>query len=73
MHKKSSVKGVYIHIPFCKNICSYCDFCKNLYKENIVLNYLDALEKEINYNYRNEYIKTLYIGKRVEKSVRSKK
>ena len=25
-------KAVYIHIPFCKTICSYCDFCKVLQK-----------------------------------------
>ena len=62
MQNTSSIKAIYIHIPFCKNICSYCDFCKNLYNENIVLNYLDSLEKEINNNYKNEEIKTIYIG-----------
>ena len=28
--------GVYIHIPFCKTICSYCDFCKMHYNEKFV-------------------------------------
>ena len=27
------MRSVYIHIPFCKSICSYCDFCKFLYKD----------------------------------------
>ena len=36
------VKSAYIHIPFCNNICNYCDFCKllsNNYKNEI----LDAI------------------------------
>ena len=56
------VKSVYIHIPFCDNICSYCDFCKMYYKEEWVSNYLVSLEKEIKQNYRNEIISTIYIG-----------
>jgi len=53
---------VYIHIPFCNKICSYCDFSKIYYDKNIVSSYLEALEKEINLNYKKEKIKTLYIG-----------
>ena len=53
--------SVYIHIPFCNSICSYCDFCKLLYNENIVEKYLDSLEKEIKDNYKNEIFNTLYI------------
>ncbi len=56
------IKSCYIHIPFCKNICNYCDFCKNYYNEKIVLSYLDALKKEIKENYNNELLNTLYIG-----------
>jgi len=54
--------SVYIHIPFCSNICSYCDFCKFYYNESWVDNYLSELEKEINFNYKNDVIKTIYIG-----------
>lgn len=54
--------SAYIHIPFCKEICSYCDFPKVYYKEEIVDNYLLALEKEIKARYKFEKIKTLYIG-----------
>ena len=56
------IKSAYIHIPFCKNICSYCDFCKMYYDEALVNSYLDALELEIIKNYRQEKLETIYIG-----------
>ncbi|MBQ4634284.1 MAG: radical SAM family heme chaperone HemW [Bacilli bacterium] len=56
------VKSAYIHIPFCSNICSYCDFAKVIYNKKLVSKYLDTLEKEIKSNYKNEVLDTLYIG-----------
>ena len=56
------MKGVYIHIPFCNSICSYCDFCKFLYKEEWANDYLDALKDEINEYYENDVVKSIYIG-----------
>ena len=56
------IKSCYIHIPFCNEICSYCDFCKFYYNESIVDKYLDALEKEINDIYKGDRLETIYIG-----------
>lgn len=56
------MKSVYIHIPFCSNICSYCDFTKIYYNKKYINKYLDSLEKEINKYYKNEIVKTIYIG-----------
>lgn len=56
------MKSVYIHIPFCNKICSYCDFCKLLYNDKFIDKYLDALEEEIKSTYRGEVVETLYIG-----------
>jgi len=54
--------AVYIHIPFCNSICSYCDFCKVLYQNKWVDKYLDKLQEEIKNFYMGEEIKTIYIG-----------
>lgn len=54
--------SIYIHIPFCSSICTYCDFAKLYYDKKWVNNYLNSLEKEIKDNYKEEVIKTIYIG-----------
>jgi len=54
--------AVYIHIPFCKTICSYCDFCKIYYENKYIDTYLEKLEQEIKERYKNELIDTIYIG-----------
>ena len=41
------MKSAYIHIPFCSSICSYCDFCKFFYNEDIANKYIDSLINEI--------------------------
>lgn len=56
------MESVYIHIPFCKSICSYCDFCKLIYNGPWVTQYLNALVAEIRDKYLGEKVKTLYIG-----------
>lgn len=56
------MRSVYIHIPFCSSICSYCDFCKMLYIEDWADKYLDALKEEILSIYEGEEILSIYIG-----------
>ncbi len=60
--KNNTCKAVYIHIPFCSTICSYCDFCKMYYNSNIAFKYLSILFSEIKSNYNNEIINSIYIG-----------
>ena len=54
--------SIYIHIPFCNSICTYCDFCKVFKNHQWIKQYLKALNDEIKTNYRGEKIKTIYIG-----------
>lgn len=57
------MNALYIHIPFCSNICSYCDFYKMIAKEGIKQKYIDYLIKELLLKQRYlKNIKTIYIG-----------
>ncbi|MBS7021240.1 MAG: radical SAM family heme chaperone HemW [Firmicutes bacterium] len=56
------IKSCYIHIPFCDDICSYCDFCKIYTNRKLVQQYLNCLEEEIKTNYQGEVLDTIYIG-----------
>jgi oxygen-independent coproporphyrinogen-3 oxidase len=58
----SNFLGVYIHIPFCTSICSYCDFCKIYYNKKYINSYLDNLEIEIKNRYQDELVNSIYIG-----------
>ncbi len=58
--------GVYLHIPFCRSRCSYCDFATDVYKTaEIVESYVAALNKEIeNFQFSKSEIPvdTIYFG-----------
>ncbi len=56
--------GIYIHIPFCRQKCYYCDFYKTL-NSSLTNNFISTLKKEIqlNKNYLGtELIETIYFG-----------
>jgi len=56
--------GIYIHIPFCKKICSYCDFYRIILPEDYSL-FIDALlsEAEMRQKYlADEVVSTIYFG-----------
>lgn len=44
----SSDLGIYVHIPFCKNLCPFCPYYKIKYDEKLIKPYKEALISEIN-------------------------
>ena len=53
--------SAYVHIPFCTQICYYCDFSKVFIKNQPVDSYLDHLLEEFR-SYDIQNLRTLYIG-----------
>lgn len=59
--------GLYIHIPFCRSICSFCPYCKVFYDEELSARYIRALLAEIDLvgkeckGYKKE-VTSLYFG-----------
>jgi oxygen-independent coproporphyrinogen-3 oxidase len=57
------IEHLYIHIPFCRRICTYCDFPKLVGDETLRKQYIEALLIEIrNAIDRLGNLKTIYIG-----------
>ena len=38
---------LYVHIPFCEELCPYCSFVRVKFEPSLACRYFDALEKEI--------------------------
>jgi len=57
-----SLSGIYIHIPFCKRKCHYCDFYSTT-DLNIIPDFIESLKREISlYQNSNMKFDTIYFG-----------
>ncbi|MEG0133802.1 MAG: radical SAM family heme chaperone HemW [Clostridium sp.] len=54
--------GLYIHIPFCKMKCHYCDFPSFGGKDDLMVEYAKALSEEIEISCHGKLISTIFIG-----------
>jgi oxygen-independent coproporphyrinogen-3 oxidase len=60
-----TVAGIYIHIPFCRSRCSYCDFATGLYQNELSQKYINAVIREIEAwvgNPDRPQVDTVYFG-----------
>ena len=49
--------GLYVHVPFCKELCPFCPYYKIKYETSLASKYVDALIKEI-------HLKSSKVGKK---------
>ncbi len=57
--------GIYLHIPFCEQICPYCPYNKEIYHSDLAERYTKAVKREINFYsdlVGNKPVTSLYIG-----------
>ena len=53
---------LYVHVPFCRSICFYCDFCHVGYNKTMAERWLLALQRELQFYPPSDHLKTIYIG-----------
>ncbi len=56
------IEAMYVHVPFCKSICSYCDFTRVGCNARLIQQWLQALQKEVDHKDINPNLKTIYVG-----------
>lgn len=57
--------GIYVHIPFCAQLCPYCPYNRIPYDSNLALEYIEAVKKEIRYysqHFANLEVESIYFG-----------
>ncbi len=54
--------GLYLHVPFCQAICSYCNFTRGLLDEALKRQYVAALAADLRRHAESLPIETIYLG-----------
>jgi oxygen-independent coproporphyrinogen-3 oxidase len=62
LDQNADPRSVYIHIPFCRHRCGYCNFALVAGRDHLIDPFLDSLEKEINLIAGSFEIDTLFFG-----------
>lgn len=54
--------GLYLHVPFCQSICSYCNFNRGVFDRALADRYVAALEQEIRRSAAHVPVDTIFFG-----------
>ena len=61
----NSIRSLYVHLPFCKRKCNYCDFVSYANKEDLIDKYVVSIINEINnsdFGFRVSDLSTIFFG-----------
>lgn len=59
---RDTALGLYVHVPFCRSKCRYCDFCSHPPAPGEVERYARAVEGEARLRADDRPVRTLYVG-----------
>ena len=67
MHESPTLSGLphpalYIHVPFCRHRCGYCNFSLVAGRDDLIERFLAALEAEIRMRSQRQQVSTLFLG-----------
>ena len=60
--------GLYVHLPFCNKKCRFCGFYSEINRNNLIDDYIDSIEKEINWykkikvDFKKIKFSSIYLG-----------
>src|SRR6476620_6261430 len=55
-------RSAYLHVPFCRHRCGYCNFTLVAGRDDLITAYLDALERELSSLGQPHEVDTLFFG-----------
>ncbi len=58
----ASPRAVYVHVPFCRHRCGYCNFTVVAGRDDLMQRYLDAVEREMQSLQQPRPVDTLFVG-----------
>jgi oxygen-independent coproporphyrinogen-3 oxidase len=60
--ESSSPRSAYVHVPFCRHRCGYCNFTLVAGRDDLAESYVEAIERELSWLGEPREVDTLYFG-----------